>query len=93
MATAQTDVTTAFSDRSQESVDLREIVNALFYVKRAGGAWRLVTHEFTCWQTVYYYFRKWRDAKWFVKLNDQLRAAVRATQDRDPEPSAAIIGL
>ncbi len=75
----------------KREVDLREIANALFYVKRAGCAWRLVPHEFPAWQTVYYYFRKWRDAEWFVKLNDKLRTEVRTTEGRDPDPSAAII--
>ncbi|MDQ3651986.1 MAG: IS5 family transposase [Acidobacteriota bacterium] len=75
----------------KREVDLREIANALFYVKRAGCAWRLVPHEFPAWQTVYYYFRKWRDAEWFVKLNDKLRTEVRTTEGRDADPSAAII--
>ncbi|MEJ7709624.1 MAG: IS5 family transposase [Pyrinomonadaceae bacterium] len=75
----------------KRQVDLREIVNSIFYVKRAGCAWRLVPHDFPVWQTVYYYFRRWRDAEWFVKLNDELRTQVRTAAGREPDPSAAII--
>ena len=30
-------------------VDLREIVNAIFYVLRTGCAWRLLSHDFPAW--------------------------------------------
>lgn len=43
----------------------RELINALLYVLRSGGAWRLLPHEFSPWQTVYHYFRLWRlDGTW-----------------------------
>jgi len=41
-------------------VDMREIVNAIFYVLRSGCAWRMLPHDFPPWQTVYGYFRTWR---------------------------------
>jgi putative transposase len=75
----------------KRQVALREIVNAMLYLKRAGCAWRLLPHQFPAWQTVYYYFRRWRDAAWFVKLNDELRTQVRIIEERKPDPSAAII--
>ncbi len=34
----------------------RELVNALRYILRSGGVWRLLPHEFPPWQTVYHYF-------------------------------------
>ena len=75
----------------KRQVDLREIANAMFYVLRAGCAWRYLPHDFPAWQTVYYYFRRWRDAEWFAKLNAELRGAVRTADGRAPSPSAAII--
>ncbi len=30
----------------------RTILNAVFYLVRAGGAWRLLPHEFPPWKTV-----------------------------------------
>ncbi len=47
--------------------------------------------EFPPWQTVYYYFRRWRDDEWFITLNDGLRREVRRQAGRETEPSAAII--
>ncbi len=73
------------------SVDIREIVNAIFYILRAGCAWRMLPHDFPPWQTVYGYFRTWRkDGVWEV-MNDALREAVREEDGREAEPTAAII--
>lgn len=38
----------------------REILNAIFYLLRSGCAWRVLTHEFSHWKTVYHYFLLWR---------------------------------
>lgn len=72
-------------------VNLREIINAINYVLRTGCAWRLLPHDFPAWQTVYGYFRRWRDSQLWERLNDVLRARVRQQAGRVPEPSAAII--
>jgi putative transposase len=40
--------------------DRRELVNAMAYWLRAGCAWRLLPHDLPPWQTVYHYFRCWR---------------------------------
>jgi len=75
----------------KRSVNLREIINALCYMLRSGCQWRLLPPEFPKWQTVYYYFRKWRNAEWFVELNHQLRKRVRLKAGKESDPSAAII--
>jgi len=72
-------------------VDLREVVNAINYVLRTGCAWRLLPHDFPAWQTVYGYFRRWRDSGLWEKLNDALREQVRQQAEREREPSAAIM--
>jgi putative transposase len=70
---------------------MREVFNAIFYVLRAGCAWRLLPHDFPAWQTVYGYFRRWRKEGLWEQLNDALRASVREQEGRDAEPSAAIM--
>ena len=72
-------------------VELREIVNAIFYILRTGCAWRLLPHDFPAWQTVYGYFRRWRESGLWEQLNDALREAVRLEADRQADPSAGII--
>jgi putative transposase len=72
-------------------VDMREIVNAIVYQLRSGGAWRLLPHDFPNWSTVYGYFNRWaKDGTW-ERINAQLRRDLRVTEGRDPEPSAAIM--
>jgi putative transposase len=73
------------------TVDIREVVNAIFYVLRTGCAWRLLPHDFPAWQTVYGYFRDWRKTGVWEQLNTALREAVREQEEREAEPSAAIM--
>jgi putative transposase len=75
----------------KRSVDLREICNALCYLNRAGCQWRMLPEGFPPWQTVYYYFRLWRDSQWFITLNDSLRGEVRRAAGRETDPSAAVV--
>jgi transposase len=69
----------------------RELVNAMLYVLRDGIAWRLLPHEFPPWQTVYHYFRIWRDDGSWERINAALRERVRVRAGRDPQPSGAIL--
>lgn len=73
------------------SVDIREVVNAIFYVLRTGCAWRLLPHDFPPWQTVYGYFRAWRKTGVWEQMNAALREAVREQEEHEAEPSAAIM--
>jgi len=71
--------------------DMREIVNAIVYQLRSGGAWRLLPHDFPNWSTVYGYFNRWsKDGTW-ERINAHLRRDLRVAEGRDPEPSAAIM--
>jgi putative transposase len=73
------------------NVDMREIVNAIFYILRSGCAWRMLPHDFPAWQTVYGYFRTWRKAGMWEQMNAALRESVRAQAGREAEPSAGIM--
>jgi putative transposase len=70
---------------------LLEVMNAIQYLLRSGCAWRLLPHDFPPWQTIYSYFRKWkRDGTW-EKIHNVLHERVRSEEDREPNPTAAII--
>lgn len=69
----------------------REIVNAVFYVLRAGCSWRLLPHDFPAWQTVYRHFRDWQNLGLWEKLNDMLRKLWRTKEKRSESPSGAIV--
>jgi putative transposase len=70
---------------------MRDVVDAIQYVLRAGCAWRLVPHDLPHWQTAYHYFRVWRQDGTWQRIHDQLRETVRTRMGRHPQPSAAII--
>ena len=71
------------------SSDMRRISNGIFYVLRSGCAWRYLPREYGPWQTVDYYFRRFRlDGTWAF-IHAQLRELERIHAGRDPTPSAA----
>jgi putative transposase len=70
------------------STDLRSVVNALLYVLMGGIAWRLMPHDFPKWQTVYHYFRQWRDDGTLQKINQQLSQWERTAGHDRPLPLA-----
>lgn len=68
-----------------------EIMNAVLYIVRAGCAWRLLPHDFPPWQTVYYYFRKWKNDGTWERIHNMLFTETRLHEGREPEPSVGII--
>jgi putative transposase len=70
---------------------MREVLNGIQYVLRAGCAWRLMPHDLPHGQTAYQTFRAWRQDGTWMRLHDQLRDQVRTRMGRHPQPSAAII--
>jgi transposase len=75
----------------RRTTDIREVVNAIFYILRGGCAWRLLPHEFPPRQTVYDYFRAWRKVGLWEQMHRTLRERVRVQAGREAEPSACII--
>src|SRR5215467_6963419 len=73
------------------TTDMRAVLNAIFYLLRSGGALRLLPREFPAWQTVYDYFRQWRNAGVWEQIHTTLREYTRRALGRCTEPSAAII--
>ena len=73
------------------TVNIREVVNAIFYELRSGGSWRLLPHDFPVWQTVYDYFRSWRRTGHWETMNSALREQLRLTMGREATPSAASV--
>jgi putative transposase len=56
---------------------MREIVNGIFYVMRAGCPWRLVPNDLPPWGTIYRWFAAWRDDGCFERINHALVMADR----------------
>ncbi len=69
----------------------RAIVDAILYVVRSGCSWRQLPVDFPPWQTVYWYFNRWEQAKASEKMLPVVRGQLRVQEGRDPEPSAGLI--
>ena len=73
------------------TVEMREIVNGIYYRVRTGCDWRSLPHDLPPWSTVFGYFNQWRKDGTWEKINHALRRQVRQAEGRNPEPSAAIL--
>lgn len=76
---------------SPRTVDLREILNAIFYRVDNGCKWRAIPHDFPPHQTVYDYFRRWVRTGLWQQINQSLVRQVRVYEGRNEEPTLAII--
>jgi putative transposase len=72
-------------------VDIREVLNAIFYLNRTGCQWRALPHDFPHYTTVYYYYKQWREDGTWDKLLCLLREQVRQSAGKEPTPSMVII--
>jgi putative transposase len=73
------------------TTDLREVVNAIFYLNREGCTWRALPHDFPPWRTVYEYFAAWKaDGTWEL-VNGALRRKLRVAAGRPHTPTTASI--
>jgi putative transposase len=70
---------------------LREMINAMMYLIKTDCQWRMLPTDFGPWQTVYFYFRKWKFEGVFDELMHYLRQAVRKAKGRKASPSIGII--
>ena len=69
----------------------RAIVDAILYVVRTGCSWRQLPADFPPWQTVYWYFVAWEEARVTHAMLATLRGDLRQQEGRDAQPSAGII--
>jgi transposase len=78
-------------DAPQRANDLREVYDALRYVVKTGCQWRQMPHDFPDWTVVYQQARRWFDAGVFEEVAHDLRVILRLVNDRNEQPSAAIL--
>ena len=73
------------------TTELREIVNAIFYLNKTGCPWRYLPKEFPDYKLVSYYYHKWVDCGIWEKINIALHRKLRKELGRNEDPSAGII--
>jgi putative transposase len=72
-------------------VDMREVLNTIFYLNRRGCQWDMLPHDLLPKSTVYDYFAQWRDDGTWATMVKALRERTRREAGREPTPSAACI--
>ncbi len=72
-------------------VDMRAVLNGIFYVLRSGCAWRMLPRDYPPRSTVYGYFALFRDEGVWERIMATLRERYRVQAGREATPSAGII--
>ena len=70
---------------------MREVVNTIFYLNRAGCQWDMLPHDLLPKSTVFDHFARWKADGTWQKILDALRQRVRVAAGDDPNPSVASI--
>ena len=73
------------------TTDIRAVLNAIFYLLRTGCQWRLLPQEFPVWNTVYHYFRSWKNAGVWTCLQKAIYERARTQAGRAHCPSVVIM--
>ena len=69
-------------------LDLRRVVDGIFYVNKTGCQWPLMPPDLGNGMTIYGYFRRWRPQGLWSDLMDTLRTWERRRQGHKDDPSA-----
>jgi len=72
-------------------LNMRQVVNAIFYVARTGCQWQNLPTDYPNTNSVYYHYRKWCQNGTWREINQALRQQERQRQKRQPEPTAGLI--
>ena len=84
-------VTLMRQDAPQRDHDLRDVLNALRWIVRAGAPWRMLPNDFPPWHAVYDQTQRWLKAGVFETMVHDLRALLRMAEGHAPDPSAVIL--
>lgn len=71
--------------------DTRMVVNAILKMVRVGGQWRNLDEVYGPWESIYYYFRKWKKDGTWGRILQKLVKDERVRQGKDAQASAGAI--
>jgi len=75
----------------KRTVDVRQIINAIFYVTDNGVKWRSLPKEYPAWETVYGYFKRWTLEGTIEKIHRKLRKINRVIAGKKADETVSII--
>jgi len=79
-------------DAPQRRHDLREVVNALRWIVRAGSPWRMLPTNFPPWAAVHQQTQRWISAGCFEAMVHDLRALLRTAEGCELALAAIDVG-
>jgi putative transposase len=75
----------------KRTANIREMVNAIFYLDKTGCQWELLPHDFPDYRHVNYYYLEWtRSGIWDTVL-ERLRELTRVVAGKQPTPTAGVL--
>ena len=75
----------------KRTANMRDVLNAIFYVLKTGCQWDMLPHDLPPKGTVYHYYNNWRKSGVWGQMNTALREQLRRAEGREATPSAGII--
>jgi transposase len=72
-------------------VNIREVLNAVFYLLSTGCQWDALPKDLPPKSTVYDYFSLWRSDRTLLRLHQALYDQVREASGRKAQPTVAIL--
>ena len=75
----------------KRSIDVREVLNAIFYVLWTGCRWKALPKDLPPKSTAHYYFMLWDWDGTLERVHHALYVAVREQAGREASPTVAII--
>lgn len=75
----------------RREVDVREVLNAIFYVLSTGCQWAALPKDLPPKSTAHHYFGLWQWDGTLERIHHTLYVAVREAEGREASPSAAIV--
>jgi transposase len=78
-------------DAPQREYPLRAVFDALRYLARVGGAWRMLPNDLPPWRVVHQQTQRWIKAGCFEAMAHDLRAILRMALERKGDPRAVIL--
>ncbi len=75
----------------RRKVDLRLVLNTIFYLNKTGCQWRMLPKDLAKPTTANGYFNAWKQDGTWQGIMDALRRRIRVEAGREPEPQKAAI--
>lgn len=74
----------------KRTVDVKRVIDGIFYIVKSGCQWRMLPKDFPPWGTVYYYYRRWQSEGAYREIYRTLHRKLRAKANKE-SPYIAIM--